>query len=141
VFQTNQYPTQSKRQELAQKLCMSQRKVQVWFQNRRIKAKTVPDEDTHQLQLLSQGITFLRPKAVNHLPAVDSKEVNLKQEGTGNSLLLIAIAMDHPAIHSLLAKGADCNLANKKGIFSRNENKYFEVGHLSTLRLSTTTNI
>jgi hypothetical protein len=33
----------------------------------------------------------------------------------GNTLLMIAVAMDHSAVQSLLAKGVDTNITNKLG--------------------------
>lgn len=101
VFQSNQYPNQAVRNQLAQQLGMSPRKIQIWFQNRRTKAKTAQHEEQHQLHLLSKG--------------VDPSDVNIQQQPTGNTLLHIAAATDHPAIQSLLAKGANCNIANKHG--------------------------
>lgn len=104
VFQLNPYPNQETRSQLADQLGMSPRKVQIWFQNRRTKAKASPKEDPNQLlQVLAQG--------------VDEVQVNYQQETTGNTLLLVATAMDHSAIQILLSKGADCNKANNLGIF------------------------
>ncbi len=100
IFQTNQYPNLQFRTELGNHLGMTPRKVQIWFQNRRTKAKSIQHEDSHQLQFLSQ--------------AVDSGTINIQNEA-GNTLLMLAIAMDHPCVQNLLAKGADVNLPNHLG--------------------------
>jgi len=101
IFQTNQYPNLQLRTELGNQLGMTPRKVQIWFQNRRTKAKSIQHEDTHQLQFLSQ--------------AVDHESINTKQQDTGNTLLMLAIAMDHPSVQHLLIKGADVNATNSLG--------------------------
>jgi hypothetical protein len=49
LFQTNQYPDFQLRAELAKQLKMSPRKVQVWFQNRRTKAKNKQIRTTQDL--------------------------------------------------------------------------------------------
>ncbi len=42
----------------------------------------------------------------------------MQQEGTGNTLLHIVVATDHTLLQALLAKGANCNIQNNKGILT-----------------------
>jgi len=43
IFQTDPYPNFQLRTELGKKLSMNPRKVQIWFQNRRMKEKTLKE--------------------------------------------------------------------------------------------------
>jgi hypothetical protein len=126
VFQHNQYPDQNERAQLAKELGksllrikkinikkgMSARKVQVWFQNRRTKAKQSPDMDPTS--------SF-----------AEIQDVNFQDSQTGNSFLYIAAAAGNralllseiysreigsEAVVQLLARGSDSNLANANNI-------------------------
>jgi len=100
VFQTNQYPDMPLRSQLAAQLGMSPRKVQIWFQNRRTKAK-------HK--------TTKSPQDSNgHLGENSTNDINLQNKG-GNTLLLLAASQGHSSVDYLLSKGAKANISNNTG--------------------------
>eukprot|EP00027_Filamoeba_sp_ATCC50430_P019005 CAMPEP_0168567252 /NCGR_PEP_ID=MMETSP0413-20121227/14901_1 /TAXON_ID=136452 /ORGANISM="Filamoeba nolandi, Strain NC-AS-23-1" /LENGTH=503 /DNA_ID=CAMNT_0008599421 /DNA_START=207 /DNA_END=1718 /DNA_ORIENTATION=+ len=99
IFHTNQYPDLQLRTQLAMQLDMSPRKVQIWFQNRRTKAK-------HK--------NLKKPKTVAGVGSTPSEDVN-QQNTSGETLLTIAATMGHSSVGYLLTKGANPNIANTKG--------------------------
>lgn len=99
IFQTNQYPDLQLRTQLASQLEMNPRKVQIWFQNRRTKAK-------HK--------NLKKPKTLAGVGTNPSEDVN-QQNTTGDTLLTFAATMGHSSVGYLLSKGANSNIANTKG--------------------------
>lgn len=98
LFQTNQYPDLVLRTQLSPKLGMSPRKIQIWFQNRRTKAKNQQFQILHNLSNLTEQFS-------------DINYQNLQ----GNTLLIIASSSDPKVVTFLLNKGAKCNISNNKG--------------------------
>jgi hypothetical protein len=56
IFLSNPYPNLQLRTQLGEQLGMTPRKVQIWFQNRRTKQKSIQDEPAHQIQVLAQAV-------------------------------------------------------------------------------------
>lgn len=100
VFQTSQYPDLAMRTQLSQQIGMSPRKVQIWFQNRRTKAK---NKQLAAASGQSAGGGVLEEADIN------------QQNRAGNTLLLLACSMGHSSVQSLLSRGANCNISNHEG--------------------------
>lgn len=81
IFESNQYPDLTIRTQLSDQLGMSPRKIQIWFQNRRTKAKQKnPKDDDADLDI--------------NEPVKD-----------GNTYLAIACSQGHALVSKILAKG------------------------------------
>jgi ankyrin repeat protein len=83
IFDSNQYPDLTVRTQLSDQLDMSPRKIQIWFQNRRTKAK--------------------QKNAKEEEVELDINEP--LKNGNGNTFLAIACSLGHVVVPKLLAKG------------------------------------
>jgi ankyrin repeat protein len=79
---------------------MTARRVQVWFQNRRTKARTCPEGE----------------QSLNIFAALNGvEEINKQDPITGNTLLILKAAEGCNSVQNLLTMGANPNLQNDLG--------------------------
>jgi hypothetical protein len=103
LFQSNQYPDLLLRTQLAPQIGMNPRKIQIWFQNRRTKQKGLKKNSNE---------TNLQP--LTTIPPSMRSNINFRDKD-GNTLLIIASAIGHDCVATLLNKGAKCNISNNRG--------------------------
>ncbi|KAI9295966.1 hypothetical protein K502DRAFT_194590 [Neoconidiobolus thromboides FSU 785] len=82
LYNNNPRPSLKTRKELASRMGIEQRKIQIWFQNRRAK-------DNREKRLISNELAYVNNKATNPLDSPDISTTNSEEESMDDNIIII----------------------------------------------------